>query len=318
MDVVERFVRTRNGFDRHPQGQEFLAEVPFLCMLQWARVGAVQGGIGIFVGEYLDTVDFAHFLHEARQFGQQVPVDHQGVQRVAHADAPGLGVGDDGAGLVEVGAGIDIGVDDAGTGLDHRNAGVVAHEVDQPLRAARNGQVDGAHGLQDLWQPLALRRGQEHGIGIDPVLFEHLVHQAHHDPVGVVRVAAALEHAGVAGFQAQREDVEGHVGARFEDHRDHAHRHAHLAQLQAIVQLSMLQHLADRGGQGGHAAKIVADRPQPVVVEQQAVVLGVVLRHAVEIAAVGCENRVTGLDGAVRQRVEHVADQFVVAAREIA
>jgi len=88
---------------------------------------------------------------------------------------------------------------------------------------------------------------------------QHFVHQVHDDLVGVVCVTAAFKHAGVLRFQAQGKYVEGHVGARFENHRDYAHRHANFTQLQAIVQVALLQHFTHWRGQVCNETQIVTD-----------------------------------------------------------
>ena len=65
----------------------------------------------------------------------------------------------------------------------------------------------------------------------------------------------APQQHGVAGLEADPGGVRGHVGPRLVDHPDHAERHPHLPQLQAVGEGAAADHLADRVRQGGHLAQ---------------------------------------------------------------
>ena len=59
----------------------------------------------------------------------------------------------------------------------------------------------------------------------------------------------AAQHDRVAGLDRQRGRVHRHVRARLVDDRDHAERHAHLAQLEPVGERARVELLADRVGQ---------------------------------------------------------------------
>ena len=129
-------------------------------------------------------------------------MDDEAVEGVADAHAARLGVADDGAAFGEVALCVEIGVDDAGTGLDDGDAGVLAHEADQPRTAAGDHHVDIAHGPEQGRHGFVAGGQQGEGRWVDALAAERFVEQGGDGFVGVAGVAAAFQHAGVAGFQA--------------------------------------------------------------------------------------------------------------------
>ena len=91
-------------------------------------------------------------------------MDDQAVEGVAHADPAGLGVGDDADALREVAIGIKIGVDDAGTGFDARDLGIVADKVDETAAATGDDEVHEAVGLQHFLGRFVRGRKQVDGV----------------------------------------------------------------------------------------------------------------------------------------------------------
>ena len=67
--------------------------------------------------------------------------------------------------------------------------------------------------------------------------------------VAAQRLRAAAQDRRVAGLEAQRRGVGGHVRPRFVDDADHAERHAHAADLDAGGPVAQVGDLADRIGQ---------------------------------------------------------------------
>ena len=173
-------------------------------------------------------------------------MQHQGVQGITHADTARLGIGDHLTCFYRVSAGIDIGVHNARPGFDHGNARGVAHEIDQALGAAGDGQVDGVGGLQNLRQPLPLGWRQAHGSSIQTEFRQYLVDHLDDGGIAVARVRAAFQDTGVARTQAQGGDIEGDVGAGFKNDRDDPDRHAHFLQFQPVIQRAFLQYFTHR------------------------------------------------------------------------
>ena len=138
-------------------------------------------------------------------------------------------------------------------------------------------EADGVGG-----QALALQGGAQHGDG---------------GAVGVGGGAAPAQDDGVAALQAEAGGVDGDVGARLVDHPDDAHRHADLADLQAVGERGAAHDLADRVGQGGDVAQRLGDGGEAGRVEAEAVLEAVrhpVLAAAGEVALVGLDDLVGG------------------------
>ena len=82
------------------------------------------------------------------EVGKALAVYDEAVEGVAHADAAGLGIFDDGGTLGDVTSNVEVGVADACTGLDDGDLGIVAHIVDEGAAAARDDEVDKAYGME--------------------------------------------------------------------------------------------------------------------------------------------------------------------------
>ena len=89
--------------------------------------------------------------------------------------------------------------------------------------------------------------------------------------VAVERLAAPAQDRGVAGLEAEGGDVDGDVRPRLVDHADDADGDAPLAQPQAVREHAAIVFRADRIGQRGDAARVVGERGQPLLVQQQPV-----------------------------------------------
>ncbi len=117
---------------------------------------------------------------------------------------------------------------------------------------------------------------------------------------------SASEQDRVAGFDAQRGDVDGDVGARLVDHAEHADGHAHLLQAQAVLQMVSAYDLAHRVGQGRHVAHALGRGFDAWDVELEPVEFARV--HAV-FGGLAHVERVGPRDG-VGVRVERVGHRF--------
>ena len=138
---------------------------------------------------------------------------------------------------VEIGGGVDVEVADALVVLDHRHARVLGDEADQALAAARDRQVDrGPVSCSSSSIVLARRIVDQRHRGLGQAgLAQRAVQRT--AAIAALRARASLpprRSTRVAGLQAQRRGVGGHVGARLVDHRDHAERHAHALDRDAV------------------------------------------------------------------------------------
>ena len=77
------------------------------------------------------------------------------------------------------------------------------------------------------------------------------------------RLLAAAEDERVARLEGERKRLDGHVGARFEDHVDHAERGTHPARAQAVRQPSLVDELADGIALRAHGREPGAQLAEP-------------------------------------------------------
>ncbi len=145
--------------------------------------------------------------------GGDIAVHEHRIQGIAHRGALHLGIKHDLYRPIQPGRGLDVQVADADPARDHRDGGVLARQVVQPWAAARDDHVNVLVQAQHLHHQLPVGRrdplqralGQP-CLGIDPL------HDVHQRTVAVERLAAAAQNDGIARFQAQRRNVNGHVG----------------------------------------------------------------------------------------------------------
>ena len=167
----------------------------------------------------------------------------------------------------EVGLVVDVDVAHALVVLENRNERGLAHRADEPFAAARNRDVDETHGADELGdRGVVGRLDKLHGVANASI--------ADGGGKGLVRLyrllAAAQDH-GIAGLQAKRSRVDEDVRARLEDNRDHAERHAHLADLYPARALARPDRLSYGIGQGRDMPDAGNHRPEPRGRERQAV-----------------------------------------------
>ena len=122
----------------------------------------------------------------------------------------------------------------AGAGFDDRNESVVAHHFYKSAAAARYHQIDVADRLKHLSRRFVVGIEERSAVFRKIMFGEHASNKCNCGLVGVDSIRPALEHAGVAAFQAKRENVERHVRASLIDNADNAERHAHLANVHAV------------------------------------------------------------------------------------
>ena len=164
------------------------------------------------------------------------------------------------------------------------------HGLDEVGAAARDEQVDQAAGGHQRADGAVAALEEADGVGGQALAREARAQHRDGGAVGVGGGAAAAQDDGVAALEAEAGGVDGDVGAGLVDHADHAHRDAHLADLQAVGEGGAAHDLADRVGQGGDVAQGLGDGGEAGRVEAQAVLEAVghaVLAAAGEVALVG-------------------------------
>ena len=320
-DVPQGLVGGVHGADGHLVVQEFRAEALVRGGLQQGGgVTAFEGGAGARVGIQGD-VAVGQPSAQGGKLRQPRGVHDEAVQGVAHAHPARLGVIDDAFALVGVAVFVEVRVADARSRLDDGHERMAAHEVDKSPPAARDDDVHVARGLHQLGGGLVPGGQQGHRVRVDAPARQHGADELHDGLVGVPRVAAALEHAGVARLQAQGCHVEAHVGACLVDDAHHAEGHAHLAQGHAVGAHRLGQHPPQGRGQRGHVAHVGGDALDAFAGEQQAVAQRVGGIHGGQVEGVGFQQAAGlrhGLVGHGQQRgVDFVLAQQVERARGV-
>ena len=154
--------------------------------------------------------------------------------------------------------------------LDPRDEALAAagHEdVERAVEAGEHGAdrraVAGRHELDRLAREAGFREPLPHGVGERARRAKAL--------------GAGAQHRGVAGLEAERAGVGGHVRPALEDHAHHPERRRHALDQEAVRALEGRQHPADRIGQGGDAVHRGGDRLHPLRVEREPVEKGRIL-----------------------------------------
>ncbi|MNM85441.1 hypothetical protein D3C81_975550 [compost metagenome] len=270
--MVDGRVEPVHGADGEHRRQVFEAPVLLGGIDQLAEACRFQGG----ARGRADAQFYALFLVDAGQRrqhgGGDVARHQQRFHRVARRVALGLGVVGHADCLVQVRIGVDVDVADTVQVLDHRHAGLFHQARDQALATARHDHVDifrhrdqPAHGgavggLDDL-----------HGLRRQSGRRQPFRHQRGQCRVRLDGLGAPAQDRGVAGLQAQRRGVDGHVRARLVDDADHAQRHAHLTDLNAGRAELHIGDLADRVCQRGNLLQPCRHRDDGLVGQRQAV-----------------------------------------------
>ena len=141
-----------------------------------------------------------------------------------------------------------------------------------------------------MYKRQLVTRGQQgEGRRVDAFAAERLAEQGGDGFVGVTGVAAALQHAGVARFDTEREDVGRDVGPRFADHADHAERNPPFDDGHSVGPGAPLQLFALRRGQVRDGFHVVGDGGDALRSQPQTVAQRRVGGHGFEVAGVGFE-----------------------------
>ena len=170
----------------------------------------------------------------------------QRLHRIAWTVALRLGVVRDAHGHVDVGVLVDEDVANAVEVLDHRDLRLACDPFDQAFATARHDHVDVLFIRDEEADGSAIDRGDHLDRGFRQAgCGQAFAHAGGNGLVAVQCLRPAAQDAGVAGLEAQRRGVGGHVRPRFVDDADDAERHAHLADLNAGRPVPQLADLAD-------------------------------------------------------------------------
>ena len=140
----------------------------------------------------------------------------------------------------------------------------------------------------------------------------------HNSTIGKVGVASALQHAGTPGLEAERKDIEAHVGACLINHPYHAERHTHPFQVQSVGQYGMFQHPSQRRRQIRHMTHVCGNTYQTRRCKFQAVVHRVIGRHTLQIARIFRQDVFRLCQSFIRYRTQYLIHTFYRQLQQLA
>ncbi|MPM90931.1 hypothetical protein SDC9_138054 [bioreactor metagenome] len=138
----------------------------------------------------------------------------------------------------------------AGTCFNDRYARLLDNAFNQPGASTRNQHVYESVETHHLPRFLAAGVSQElNGAFRNPGMFRSLGQAVADRAVGADCFRSAAQHAGIAGFDAERDGVRRDVRPRFVDNADYAKGHAALFNMQSVRARKGTVAFADRVGQ---------------------------------------------------------------------
>ncbi|MNS28524.1 hypothetical protein D3C72_605040 [compost metagenome] len=155
---------------------------------------------------------------------------------------------------------------------DHRNGRLLAAQLVQTRATAWDQHVDVFIHTQHFVDQRTIRAFDSlNRTRWQAALFQRLLNDFHRRRVGTPRLFTTAQYCCVAGFQAQRGNVNSHVRARFINHADDAERDPATFDTQAAVEQAAVNHLSDRIGKITDLTHIVGDAFQARRVQRQAI-----------------------------------------------
>ncbi len=196
---------------------------------------------------------------------------------------------------------MDVDVVVARGGVHHRHRGDILQRVLQTLPTPRDQQVDHAFLGGEFGQLIAAAAGREHNrVGRQSGLRKALPHDFRQRRIRALGVAGAAQQYRVAALDGQHGAIDRDVGPGFIDDGHNTQRHPDLAEIESVVESSVLEHLPDRVVEGHHGPDPFSHGLDPGAVEAEPVGQGVaepLCPFIGQILGVGGENRL----GAVEQ-----------------
>jgi len=145
-------------------------------------------------------------------------------------------------------------------------------ETDQAFTAPRDDQVDELVLLEHFRDTLAVgKRDDGKGSDRDPGFLHRFAQNTGDGHIGIDRLGPAAEDDGIAGLQAERRGIGGHIGPRLINDADDAERDPHFADHQAVGAFPHARHLAHRIRERRHFPQAVRHGPDAFPVQHQPV-----------------------------------------------
>jgi hypothetical protein len=257
-------------------------------------LGRRQQRDGARAGAQRDTASAKRLANAWQESACHAGVDQQRLQGIACGRTRALAVDGEVERGVEVGAGFDVQVANALVVADDRHAADLGDMPDQAFAAARDHQREAVVMLQQFGDGGAFEHRHQHRrIDRQADGLQAGLYGLDERGIAVRRLPAAAQHAGVSGLEAEHCGIDGHVRARFVDHRNGTERCAHPPDLEAIGARRLPFDPAQWIGQRVHGAHGGDQCGEACGVEPKAILhRGRQARRAgrLEILRIGCEH----------------------------
>ena len=180
----------------------------------------------------------------------------------------------------------------------------IPHETDQALAATRNTEIDIAHRRQHSSRSLMRSRQEFDNMWVDPIFLQYFMDDCHLRQVCAVGFLASFQNGSIATLEAEREDIEGDIRPRLEDHTDDTKRHTDAFQMQPVVQCLVFQHTPERRRKGRHMPHVVGNIFQTLRRQEQAVIERIVLASLLQVVSIGLQDLTLMLIDSIGNSVE--------------
>ena len=252
VDVRNRLVQARHHLDADDGCQVLLKPVLLGGVGQLGTRHGLQNCAAFSADTHFHTLVGVDLANQRQELRRDTARHQQAFGGIAWAVFVRFGVVGHGDGHGDVAGVIHIHMAVAVQVLDDRHLGIAADALDQALAPARNDHVHILRHGDELADHGAVGGlHQLHRIGRQAAFRERLLHQFGQRLVGLNRLRATAQYAGIAALDGQAGGLDRRVGPALENHAKHADRHAHLADADAAGLLLHARDFADHIGHGG-------------------------------------------------------------------
>ena len=193
---------------------------------------------------------------------------------------------DNGLAHLQVAVLVEIGVDDAGTGLDDRDTGGVAYKVNKFPSATGDAEVHVAHSIEHLARSLMGGGQQGNDILRHTILLQYLMDEGNLLAIATIGILTALQHTGVTALETEREDIKRNIRTCLVNHANDTKRHTDTTETQTIRQRFLFGDMSEGSRKGGDIPHIGGNAFQTTLRQLKTVIKGIVFRHLGQVLGI--------------------------------
>ena len=112
------------------------------------------------------------------------------------------------------------------------------------------------------------------------------MNQCHLLAVGAIGILATFQYAGIAAFETERENIEGHIRPSLVDHPNNTEGHTNATKTKTVGQRLLLRDMSEGRRQGGDVPHIGSDTLQAALRQLETVIERIVSRHLGQILGI--------------------------------